>query len=563
MRPSWLAGSVVLALVLLSVPALADEGQPVDGFLQADPPLVASGEVTHGDAGQTLWIQRGQADAQPVVNVSAGQVTVTSVTLEVRSAHSPGPLNFTATAPDDGVERETTVVENATLSLEAFDASADVLFYPTPRFPFVTAFEASNGTAVAKTDEDGFRVQDGFREYYNPEHNSSEEFDWEYAEAGPLIQIESPPGVELTGGFQGYIWGADVTLANETETIATYDAGAERQSRQEGVVRYERYTYLLVEARNVRGEVPSEGLQTGLYGSAVGLDVDGTAQFSAAKGTLTTDDGSYHVAQPQRTQLTGNLSLDLTPNPEAASDGLTVGVDGTVDDTTLPFRSSSPLTDTSTVAAAAGGATVAGLAAAWYLASAKGLTFAAVPLVGKRRSRSKGSQATPDVDVDEPGDLLFDPDRFALYHLVRSRPGLSADACRETAGVPDAADQLDLLVDHGLLEVVAEDPRRYMLPGSLDEEEAARVSLLREPGAQRVAEVLAVHGLAPEERILDRIEATDTPVTREEAQELIERLVEQSLAYRERGPDGVVVDSTDHLHDLLDRMGENSVPRIS
>lgn len=562
MEKQWLLVCVVGTLLAASLTSAASATRSVDGFLQAGSPIQMQGVLSHEGGGQTLWMQSGPAGTDATLNVSAAQINVTAVTLEIRSAHTPGPLNFTARAPGDGVSREEVDASNATLEIEDVQPTADVLFYPQSADPLISSVDRVNTSATVRTDPDGFMVRDGFRESTNANDSGRGDFDWSHNAPGPLIQVDGLPEVSLAGHSSLYVWGVNATLQNETGVIQRFETGSETQSQNGGAVQYERYTYLLVEARGLSGTLDLDPVDADLYGSAVSLALDGTARIPQPEGTLTTDDGSLHAPGHEAEVLTGDLVFDATPSAQGSGDGITLGVRGTVTETSIPVRTPDGVSNTGTVAAAAGGATALGLAA-WYAVSVKGVSLASVPLVGRRVQRERPEPAAPDVEVEQPGDLLFDPDRFALYHLVRSRPGLSAQTCRETAGVPGAGEQLELMVDHGLLEVVSDEPRRYMLPGSLDDEEASKVVLLREPGAQRVAELLAVHGLAPEQRLLNRAEAADAPIDAEGARDLLERFVEHGLAYREDGPDGIVADSTDELHQLLERMGETSVPRVS
>lgn len=563
----WLLLAAVAALVLPSSAVLADAPYEVDGFLRSDAPLALTGDLGHQGAEKAVWLHDAPDRPGIEVNLSAANLTVTEVTLEIRSAHTPGPANFTVSHPPEGVTRTTTVTENATLLLEDLGEATDLLFYPSRAGPSLTSLAVENGSASIDLDSDGFQVLDGHRERAPAgQETSRQAFDWSQSFPGPLLTLDGPSSVRLAGTWQGYVWDANATLRNETGTVETYDAGAEIREQNGGTNRYERYTYLLLEADRTRAEVPLEGIASRVAGSAVGVDVEGQAQLPDARGTLSSSEGPLHASGSTATRLAGNLSLAVTPDVQGGGEGLTVSVDGTVRETSLTPADVGAFDDGATVAAAAGGLTVAGLAVA-YLASAKGLGLASIPLVG-RRARSQPTEAAkpPEdahVDVDEAGDLLFEPDRFALYHLIRSRPGLTPEACRQTAGVPDAARQLAIMADHGLLAVIGEEPPRYALPGALEDEEAAKVALLREPGAQRVAEVLAVHGLAPQERLLDRLEAAEVPLDRDEAADLLDRFVREGLAYRERGPEEIVVDSTEDLHRLRDRMGETSVPRVS
>lgn len=562
MRPRWIAALALTSVLLASSGALGEGIQPVDGFLHADAPAQFSGDIDVYGSGETLWVTTDEAQPDQEITFRVEDLRVTTVTRELESAESPRGLNVSVVAPTDSVERDTTTYTNATVTLEGFGPASDALVYPSVHEPLETEIHATSGTTQIDSDADGLLVQDGFRER-NDINDSSDQraFDWDHELNGPQLVLEGLDPIELDGALRGYAWEVNVTVENASseDRIQT---GYERQESREGTLQSEEYTYVLVEASGARAEIDTGSLDAELYGSAMQVDVDGAASLPGAQGTLSTDDGAFHASQPETAILRGNFSMEVTPKPAPGAERITASVEGQIRDTTLSLKNDQNLASTQTVAAAAGGATAFGLAA-WYLTSAKGLSLAAVPFLGARRSRDPPTSADPDVSVDEPGDLLFDPDRFALYHLIRERPGLTARTCAETAGVPDAGEQLELLVDHGLLETVSDEPRRYMLPGAVEPDDAQRIALLREPGALRVAEILAVHGLAPETHLLDRVEATNTPLSREGAAHVIDRLVEEGLAYREQGPDGRVADSADALHELLDRMGETSVPRIS
>lgn len=477
---------------------------------------------------------------------------------------SPHPANVTTVAPGEGVDRDTKVVENATLSVDGYGSAVDLLFFPDRSGPTVTAFSAEGRTEVASAP-DGLDLVDGYRERYpdggSAQDGSDDDFDWSHRTPGPLVRLAAENPVELSGAVRGYAWDVNATLADDTGTIATYETGSRIEERADGTSRYENHTYVLFQATGVQARIPTEGLDADLYGPAMRVHVNGTARLPAVQGTLRAGEGAYHAPGDADATLEGDLSLDVTPDPRNAADGLTVGVDGTVADSSIPLRGGTGMGNGETVAAAAGGVTAVGLVA-WYAASAEGIGLAAVPLVS-RPARREPEPAEIEVDADPPGELLFDPDRFALYHLVRSRPGLAAHQCREVAGVPDAGRQLELMADHGLLEVVGREPRRYMLPGALDETDAARMRLVREDGGRQLAEILSVHGLASRQRILDRLEASEAGLAGQEARGLIERFVDRGLAYREQGPEGPVIDSTDELFELLETLGETSVPRVS
>lgn len=551
-----------LALLVLSVLAPANAAEPVDGFLRSETPVDLSGDLSHSGSDHTVWVQGVDQVEPPELHLDADRLRVTAVTLEIRVVQTPDPLNLSASAPPENVTRTSTTIENATLELANLEASSDLLLYPNGRSPLVTEAVKEETTARIDIAPEGMLLKDGYREHYNDSGPASEEFDWKHELEGPLLDLRAGPTFNMTGSPLGYVWDTEVTLRNETGTHETYETGRSVETGQGGATEKHRYTYLLFEAESGHVRIPTEQLRVRLFADALSFDLEGEANFPSARGALTTEEGSYHASNAQPTTLKGDVLMDLTPDARSEGELALASINGKIQSTSLVFQADEARDrGADTVVAAAGGITVLGIGL-WLLWSGKGLSLAALPIVG-RRVQDNQARAGPAVDVDEAKELLFDPDRFALYHLVRARPGLSGQTCRETTGIEDANQQLDLLVEHGLLELVAEEPRRYILPGSLSTDVRDDIVLLRQSRVQRVAEMLAVHGLTTQTRLYERLSSTSDSIGREEASRIVEQLVERGLAYRERGEEGIVVDSTEQLLERLDCMGESSVPRVS
>lgn len=550
-------------LVLLAAPAAAPaaSASSVEGVIHAGVPATLDGTLETAATHGTLWVtneERGQL-IRPMV-LHADSVQVTHKVLEYNSVHAE-PVNITVESPPSRTQTETFTVENATIILSALGHRADVLFGPSDEATYVARAHGS-GTASISADTDGIEVLDGYRERNNidGEKQNENEFSYRYEISQPLVTLENSPTVELKGAAHGYVWDAHVLVRNQTETIASYETGAEIRSSNEGATKEQHYEYVTFRFEDLNATLEPRGVRDRLFASGVSVDLDGSVAMRKPSGTLSTEDGQYRTDGLQSLTMNGNVSLAVSPSGQLDRPRLAVGVEGDVSSITAPLLpQGESLVSTESVVAGAGGATLIGLAV-WYVASAKGASMA-IPLVASRRSEEDGNEE--ETRPDEPSELLFDPDRFTLYHLIRSRVGLSADEARELTGIDDAGEQLDLLAEHDLLDVLAEGPRRYCMPGSVDPGTAEQIAFLRDPVAQRVGELLAVHGLIPEDQLAERVRRTESAAAAERVPDLVQSFVERGLAYREAGEDGYVVDPTDRLFDCFDRMGIGAVPKVS
>jgi len=549
----------LLALGLTIPSAAVATGTDIDGFLQANGPVQLDGNLTHTGTSETVWLSTPDNETvNATVSYHADTLRITRLELDIQAVDdSQTPL--TVYPPGEKVTRSVDFFENVTFEVEEFGPTADFLVFSADGAPFHTAIEGDDTSTTVEREGGGLDIQDGYRERNNFTDQGSDEFFWDYKRPGPIVHAATGPEIQLGGAAESYVWDTTVRVFDENGTQARYETGAEIRRSQDGTVRDEHYEYLLVEARGLEADIEPTGLDGGLYAEAMDFNLDGEATLQDASGSLTGDDTTYQADDARQSKLVGDLDLTLTPQANRVGH-LTVDVDGQLEASTLtPVSQGALLDDTSTLAVGAGSATAIGVAV-WYMLGAKGLTLA----FPAARTRPHGDERdVAPANVDRPRDLLFDPDRFALYHLVRSRPGLTADTCRETTGIGPAREHLDLLVEHGLLDAIDHEPRRYALPGAIDEEEADLISFLRQRGALDLAEVLTVHGLVPEDKLKQRLAQAAADVDQDTADALIEGFVERDLAYREPGEGGDVVDPRDRLFTLLERMGESEVPRVS
>lgn len=550
----------VLAFSLLASPTVSAD--PAEGFLAADPPLQLSGELSTNLADPSILV-RASPDGPPqsLVVISAAQATIERVTLDTHSrqlADAPepvGPLVVEEPRPSDGVSRETITLQNVTLELSAFGQDSVVLLAPSESQGLLVDIGASTDASYVSVHPEGLEVIDGYRTMYNlHEHDSP--FNYTYTRQGPLIGLEESPVVTATGGAQGYVWGAHVVVRNESSILASYDTGAEIEESDGMRARSEHYEYLVLDLEGIETTLASEGLGTELVAPGMRMSLDGMARVPSAEGTITADDGVYRADDQGPVSMIGNVSLSLTPRGSPA-DRLSIGLDGTLSQVSIPLTPNGAgnalLTQEGLVAVGAG-STILGLAA-WYAISAKGAGLAILARPSSREEDGEEVVVTPGAaGLERPSELLFDPDRFTLYHLIRSQPGLSAKQCADTTGIREAGSELDRLVDHGLLTLLDENPRRYALPGAIPEHLRSHVAFLRRPRAGHLAQLLAVRGLTPVARLEELARATQGPLRGADISRLVEAFVNRGLAYREDGELGVVVDPTERLFECLDRM---------
>lgn len=547
---------------LLAAPAVAPAAaaSPVEGVLQAGVPATIDGSMEMAPSDGTLWVtneEKGQL-IRPMV-LHASRVQVTHKVLEINSVHAD-PVNISVESPESRTQTETFSVDNVTIVLSALGHRADIVFGPSG--PGYVARAQGQGTALVGAAPEGIDVLDGYRERnnINGDKQSENEFSYRYQVQEPLVSVQNAPTVELEGPAEGYVWDAHVLIRNDTDTIASYETGAEVQSSNQGTTKEEHYEYVTLQLEDLNATIEPRGVRGRLMTSPAQIGVDGSVAMRNPSGTLTTADGQYRTDGLQTVTMDGNVSLAVSPTGETNKPGLSVDVDGEVTSITAPlFPQGESIVSTESVVAGAGGATLIGLAV-WYMASAKGASMA-IPLVASRKPEEDDGET--DARPDEPSELLFDPDRFTLYHLIRSRVGLSADEARQLTGIDDAGEQLDLLAEHGLLAVLSEDPRRFCMPGSVDAGTAEQIAFLRDPIAQRVGELLAVHGLIPEDQLAERVRCTESAAAAERVPDLVQAFVERGLAYRETGENGYVVDPTDRLFECFDQMGVGAVPKVS
>lgn len=446
----------LLLTVGLAGPASAE---PVEGFIEADAPVTLEGSVHSDLSDATFWIQNPQrAHPESPIVLHADRLEITRKVYEVRSAHSP-ITNTSADVPPARTETERTTLENATIEVSALGPRADVLFAPVEDGTLLVDAGGASATIAAHVAPEGMLVRDGYREMHNIREDEvggeGREFHYKYEIEEPLVSLAGAPAVGLAGTAQGYIWDAHLVAWNDTRTVE-YETGARIQSEAMGTTQEEHYEYVLLGLDGLNATLEPSGLDARLMTKAMRAEVRGSALLPDPSGTLTGDEGVYRTDTRAAVTVDGNLSVALTPGPLSTEEPrLTVGVTGDLEAISVPLIDDENLVPTKgVVAAGAGGATLLGLTA-WYLISVKGAGLA-VPLARPKDGEEERGEAIRS--VDRPSELLFDPDRFSLYHLVRSRAGLSAGECRRLTGIDEAAEQLDLLVEHDLLEVLSEDP---------------------------------------------------------------------------------------------------------
>lgn len=561
-RRLLLVGLAIAAGLTMAPAATADT---VDGVLDVRPPVLLNGTLQSVLSDPTVLIQDpAPSQQQTPLILEAENVTVTHKVYEFRRAEAENPVrDVRVVSPNDEHSNETYRVENATIEITALGTDADVLLGPGQDGALRATLDATGDAAIVPEAE-GVRVLDGYREKHGfSEDQGQTPFAYEYIVNRSLVALDEAPPMRLSGAAHGYVWDAHVLVRNQTETIATYDTGETRTSSTEGVSSQHRFEYVTIEARGAEATLqptlgPVQVLQRG-----ASVDVDGAVELRDPEGSLADATGLYETSALDRAWLSGNLSVTMTPAAGAAGapSRVDVGLKGDLDATNAPYSSQEEdgLSPT-VVAAGAGGATVLGVAA-WYALSAKGASLAVVGTVKRREDET--SPAVPVQEADRPGDLLFDPDRFSLYHLVRERPGLSPSECRDVTGIEEAGEQLEMLAGADLLGVLDEDPPRYFVPGTVPEEHVEEIAFLRQPRARRMGELLAVHGLTPETRLAERARRSHGALSADQVADLVHAFVEHGLAYREASEEGFVVDPTDKLFACLEAIGEGAVPEVS
>lgn len=568
--------ALVGVLLILAGAAISSSAaaRSVEGFIEAESPTSLQGDLQAHVNDPTLLVKNPELhDRTSPIVLRVGELTVNRTWFEVQTARADTPIQpVTLELPSNESGSQTYTVENATVEITGIGGSADVLVHPVRSGPLVAGVSGTADQAEAGARLDGLQVIDGYRKMHPRNSNGTESrdgppsFAYSYEIEKDLISLGSAPQIDLAGDAGAYIWDAHVLIRNRTETIASYQTGYRTTSGNQGTTQEEHYEYVTLEMSDLNATLSPDGLETSLLSGGLQIGLDGSAHLIDPTGSLSSDEGLYRSQSEGNATVEGNLSLTLTPaGEEHGVPRLSIGFGGTLSETDLRLVEDAPLLSTNEViAASAGGATVLGLAAL-YVASAKGASLT-LPLLGAARGREEAEEETAADEAtipEAPNELLFDPDRFTLYHLVRSRVGLSADECEELTGISDAQTQLDLLAEHDLLEVMAVSPRRYCVPGSVDQRMAERIAFLRRPEAKRLGELLAMHGLTPEDRLIDRARRTEGPLKPRRVRELVQEFVRVGLAYREPSDGAHVVDPTDELFTCFERMGEGAVPKVS
>ncbi len=562
-RRLWVYG-VLFALVPLTLAATA-AAEPIEGILEADAPATLDGHLETQIADPTVLLTDLDAPTQaPPLVLKADKATITNKQYDVSTVTASNPVqDYSFETPAPGYDSESYIAENVTIEITPVGTQADFLLSPTSPGVLQAAVNGTANAAQVNAYPDGVRVLDGHREHHNftQSDEGDERFHYNYSIDRPLVSLKHAPSFDVWGHADGYAWDAHVLVRNQTGTIASYETGMESTSTADGTLREEHYEYVTFALQGLQAEIPAQVPGLKLMERGFQMSLDGTLGLEGPGGSLSASEGVYNADSTHRANLDGSFSLTLMPSPDAQRPhGLSLGLNGEVDETTLPMIDTASRVPTeAVVAASAGGVTVLGVAL-WYALSAKGASLA---LVGAVRTPQRDEEALVATDVEDPGELLHDPDRFTLYHLVRSRVGLSAEECRELTGIGEAPVHLRLLARHGLLETIAEDPQRYTVPGLVAPEDADRIAFLRRPGPRQLAELLAMHGLTPEDRLLERVEARPDPPAKKDVPKLLEAFTDKGLVYREPGEDGRVVDPTDRLLSCLDQMGEGNIPQIS
>lgn len=572
-RLELVAGGVVLLLVLALAPQAS--AASVDGFVTGDPPLHLDGTISGRALDPALHLTNpnlGVPDRP--MTIWFDELVVTQRTYDTEVVHTTAPVvNYSVSyaPPNEGVDEEIYTFENVTLEISAVGRDADLLLSADQAGGLAVAFNEIDGQARAATNATGLTIQDGYQKNVGEQRGGMPNaFLYEYNLSGPVVSLEELQAFKLSGPAQGYIWDAHVQIRNETGELASFNTGYHAEEDMTNSRRSEHYEYVLLDGEGVETELLPGGLSSSLVAPALGVDLDGTATVRDATGSFQAGDDLFKADGGSTARLEGNLSMDITPTERPASSAkgddprLTLSLAGDLTDVSLEPVAKDPLIPGGAMAVTAGGATLLGLAAAWYVFGVKGASVGAVLARPRREEEETTDVASSEpssgdvavVDLDRPGDLLFDPDRFTLYHLIASQTGLTAEEARRETGIEHAEEALELLADHGLLAPMTEDPRRYCLPGQVTETQAQQIAFLHQDHALQVAKVLAMHGLMPEERLLERVTKAHDGIPRYKARQLLNGLVRHNLAIREHGEDGPVIDPAQALYECLELVGQ-------
>ncbi len=575
-RRELVAGGGILLLVLALAPQAS--AATVDGFVTGDPPLNLDGTISGRALDPALHLTNpnlGVPDRP--MTLWFDELVVTQRTYDVQVVETEAPVigyPVTYEPPSEGADEETYTFQNVTLEISAVGQDADLLLAANESGGLAVSFEEIDGQARADTNATGLTIQDGYQKNVGEQRGGMPNaFLHEYNMAGPVVSLEGLHAFELSGPAEGYIWDAHVQIRNDTGELASFNTGYRAEEDMTNSRRSEHYEYVLLDGEGVETELLPGGLSSSLVAPALGLNLDGTATLRDASGSFQAGDDLFRADGEPTARLEGNLSLDLTPTDRPASSAveddprLTLSLDGDLTDVSLAPVAKDPLIPGGAVTVTAGGATLLGLAAAWYVFGVKGASLGALLAKPRREEEAEaaeehasataaGSGDLDIVDLDRPGDLLFDPDRFTLYHLIGSQTGLTAEEARKETGIEHAEEALERLADHGLLAPMTEDPRRYCLPGQVTETQARQIAFLHQEDALQVAKILAMHGLMPEERLLERVTKAHDGIPRYKARHLLNGLVGHDLVIREHGEDGPVVDPAQALYGCLELVGQ-------
>ncbi len=569
-RLNPVVGGIILLLMLAVAPAAS--GAAADGFVRGAPPIHLDGTVTGGTLDPTIHITNpdlGIPDRPITLWFDELVITQRNFDAEVVHTDTPvvGPLSYEATGEaDETVHR----FENVTVEISAVGRDADVLIAAGEEGGLSASFTEIEGKVQAGANGSGLKVLDGYRKNVGETRAGDQPaFEYTYNLTGPVVSLEALHAFRLAGPAEGYIWDAHVQIRNETAELASFNTGYRSEEDPTDSRRSEHYEYLLLDGEGMATEILPGGLTASLVAPAIGLDLVGTVTIREVSGSFSAGDDLFRADNEPTARLEGNLSLDLTPTEGPSASGatgeaprLTVALAGDLTEVSLTPVAKDALIPGGAATVTAGGATLVGLAAAWYMFGAKGASVGAL-LARPREEEEEAAAADASeghgvavAHLERPGDLLFDPDRFTLYHLIGSQTGLTAEEARRETGIEHAAEALELLTDHGLLVPMTEDPRRYCLPGQVTETQAAQIAFLREADTLPVAKVLAMHGLMPEDRLLERVRKARDGLPRHKARRALDGLVRRDLAIREIGEDGPVVDPSHALYECLELVGQ-------
>lgn len=544
------------ALLLAGVPLAGAAGDHVEGLLEAEGAVSLVGDIESTVPDPVLWMDAPDATQTVPLTLEAESATVTYKELTIETVHAETPVTEYRFALPQQVETEERTHEDISIKLSSFGLDTQIFVGPGPK-GLVANMETLDSTSNVGGLPEGLRVVDGYTDMFEEDDADTDpEFYYENRIDRGLTWFNQPSNLTVQGSMHSYIWDTTIEVHNETSTFQTYTTGRDERTDHDGQVKEVRFSYVLLELEGVTFSWTDPSPELEVLAPGINLDLDGRLHMDNPHGTLTSTDGLYRAAGLQEATLEGAFSIDARPGTAPATDPtVTLGLEGPVDGTNIPLIEDQEGLATSSVVAGAGGLTVLGIAL-WYVVSGK---VAALSLIGAVRSPKEETVAVGARDIEDPQELLHDPDRFTLYHLIRSRIGLSAGDCASLTGIEDPGHHLDILATYGLLSTLEGAPDRYMVPGHVGPERQERIALLREPGATRLASLLAVSGLTPERTLLERVQAIDEPVPREQATRLLDRFEERALVYREPSEGGRVVDPTTTLLDCLDRMGTGHI----